>query len=115
MKMHDVAVLLGTALLAGCAASVQPVPTTVATPGMPNPEMALQKSMSDVNAEMAELGLLTPAATTPASTGFISGHCRWKKSAGGNPASRMPWHRISDRRTAQATPRTPPRRKGGCP
>lgn len=56
---------LGAALLAGCAAPVHPVPTTVATPGMPNPEIALQKSMNDVNAEMAELGQLTPAATTP--------------------------------------------------
>ena len=30
--------------------------------------MALQQSMNDVNAEMAELGQLTPAPATPAST-----------------------------------------------
>ena len=68
MKWPFVAVLFGTADLAGCAAPVHPVPTTVATPGMPNPEMALQQSMNDVNAEMAELGQLTPAPATPATT-----------------------------------------------
>jgi len=65
MRWSFVAVV-GTALLAGCAAPVQPVPTTVAAPGMPNPERALQQSMNDVNAEMAELGQLTPASTSPA-------------------------------------------------
>jgi defect-in-organelle-trafficking protein DotD len=64
---------LGAALLAGCAAPVHPVPTTVATPGMPNPETALQKSMNDVNAEMAELGQLTPAATTPVNAPVMPG------------------------------------------
>lgn len=67
MKWSLPAVLLGAAVLAGCAAPVQPVPTTVAVPGMPNPELALQQSMNDVNAEMSELGQLTPAPTTPAS------------------------------------------------
>lgn len=66
MKWGIPAVLLGAAVLAGCAAPVQPVPTTVAVPGMPNPELALQQSMNDVNAEMSELGQLTPAPTTPA-------------------------------------------------
>jgi len=66
MKWSIPAVLLGAAVLAGCAAPVQPVPTTVAVPGMPNPELALQQSMNDVNAEMSELGQLTPAPTTPA-------------------------------------------------
>lgn len=65
MRWSFVAVV-GTALLAGCAAPVQPVPTTAAAPGMPNPERALQQSMNDVNAEMAELGQLTPASTAPA-------------------------------------------------
>jgi len=68
MKWPFVVMLCGTAVLAGCAAPVHPVPTTVATPGMPNPEMALQQSMNDVNAEMAELGQLTPAPATPATT-----------------------------------------------
>ena len=65
MRWSFVAVV-GAALLAGCAAPVQPVPTTVAAPGMPNPERALQQSMNDVNAEMAELGQLTMASTAPA-------------------------------------------------
>jgi defect-in-organelle-trafficking protein DotD len=34
----------------------------VATPGMPNPEIALQQSIQHVDAEMAELGQLTPAS-----------------------------------------------------
>ena len=37
---------------AGCA-TVTPVPTTVDVAGMPNPEMALQKSMQHVDAEMS--------------------------------------------------------------
>lgn len=67
------AALLVAALLAGCAMPVHPVPTTVETPGMPNPEIALQKSMNDVNAEMAELGQLTPAATTPVTVPVMPG------------------------------------------
>ena len=47
-------------LLAGCA-SVH-VPTTVETPGMPNPEQALRQSMQRVDAEMAELGQMNPGA-----------------------------------------------------
>lgn len=65
--------LLGAALLAGCAAPVHPVPTTVETPGMPSPEVALQKSMSDVDSEMAELGELVPAAATPVTTPIMPG------------------------------------------
>ena len=68
MTWRIAAVLFGTAVLTGCGTPVHPVPTTVATPGMPNPEMALQQSMNDVNAEMAELGQLTPAPATPVST-----------------------------------------------
>jgi defect-in-organelle-trafficking protein DotD len=67
MTWRIAAVLFGTAVLAGCGTPVHPVPTTVATPGMPNPEMALRQSMNDVNAEMAELGQLTPAPATPVS------------------------------------------------
>jgi len=53
--------LLAAGLLqAGCA-SLFPVPTTVATPGMPNPEEALRQSIRHVDAEMAELGELSPA------------------------------------------------------
>lgn len=70
MKRGLVALLLGSALLAGCAAPLHPVPTTVASAGMPNPETALQKSMTDVDSEMAELGQMDPntVAATPAPT-----------------------------------------------
>jgi len=54
--------LVACALLPGCA-TVTPVPTTVAMPGMPNPELALQQSIHHVDAEMAELGQLTPSMT----------------------------------------------------
>jgi defect-in-organelle-trafficking protein DotD len=53
---------LGLALLGGCA-STFPVPTTVATPGMPNPELALRQSIQHVDAEMAELGQMAPAVS----------------------------------------------------
>ena len=67
MKYGHLGLLLGTAMLAGCAAPVHPVPTTVEAAGMPNPELALQKSITDVDAEMAELGEMNPtAAAAPA-------------------------------------------------
>jgi len=47
-------------LLAGCARTI-PVPTTVATPGMPSPEEALRQSMQHVDAEMTELGRFSPS------------------------------------------------------
>lgn len=55
------------ALLAGCA-GVTPVSPDVATTGMPNTELALQKSMNDVHAAMAELNgvSVAPAAAQPA-------------------------------------------------
>ena len=55
-----VAPALICALLAAGCAGVNPVPTTVAVSGMPNPEEALQQSMQHVDAEMAELGRLSP-------------------------------------------------------
>ena len=64
MRLSVPAALLVLGLLAGCA-TVQPVPTTVVTPGMPNPEVALRQSMQHVDAEMAELGQLTPTAAAP--------------------------------------------------
>jgi len=63
MRRPVLAVLLLGGLLTGCA-TVHPVPTTVVTPGMPNPEEALRASMRHVDAEMAELGQLTPSAVT---------------------------------------------------
>jgi defect-in-organelle-trafficking protein DotD len=56
-----VILVLGAAIgLAGCAKTI-PVPTTVVTAGMPNPEEALLQSMRHVDAEMAELGGMQPA------------------------------------------------------
>ena len=60
MRPALIASALAAALLGGCGASVQLVPTTVVTPGMPNPEEALRQSMQHVDAEMAELGQYAP-------------------------------------------------------
>ena len=51
-------VLLSAALLAACSA-VTPVPTDVALPGMPNPEVALRQSMATVSREVSGLGGLS--------------------------------------------------------
>ncbi len=61
-RRFPAAAIAVTALLAGCAL-VTPVPTTVDMPGMPNPEAALQQSIRHVDAEMAQLGQLTPSTT----------------------------------------------------
>lgn len=67
MRMRPVILLLIPVALAACAGPVQPVPTTVATPGMPNPEIALQTTMRDVDSEMAELnGIAPPPPPAPA-------------------------------------------------
>ena len=60
MRMRLVVILAVPVALAACAAPVQPVPTVVSTPGMPNPEIALQTTMRDVNSEMAELNGIVP-------------------------------------------------------
>ena len=57
--------LIAALVLAGCA-RVYPVPTDVAVPGMPNPEVALQQSIGNVAAEMGKLGHLGPAASATA-------------------------------------------------
>jgi defect-in-organelle-trafficking protein DotD len=59
MRLSVAPALISALLAAGCA-GVNPVPTTVAVPGMPNPQEALQQSMQHVDAEMAELGRLSP-------------------------------------------------------
>jgi defect-in-organelle-trafficking protein DotD len=64
MRVPLVPALILFGLVTGCAAPVHPVPTTVVTPGMPNPEEAMLSSMQRVNAEMAELGQLTPTPVT---------------------------------------------------
>ena len=59
--------LVVAALLSGCA-SVTPVPTDVATTGMPNAELALQSSLTNVRTAMGELNgmAVTPAIAQPA-------------------------------------------------
>jgi defect-in-organelle-trafficking protein DotD len=59
-----VSALVMAVVLGGCATPVRPVPTIVVTAGMPNPEEALQQSIQHVDAEMAELGQLTPNRVT---------------------------------------------------
>ena len=66
MRMTRVVVVLIPVALAACAAPVQPVPTTVSTPGMPNPEIALRTTMQNVHNEMAELTGIVPPPPTPA-------------------------------------------------
>ena len=55
MRVPIIAALFAATILSGCA-SITPVPTTVVTAGMPNPEEALRQSMQHVDAEMAQLG-----------------------------------------------------------
>ncbi len=62
--------MTGVILVSGCA-SVTPVPTTVATPGMPNPEEALRQSMQHVDAEMAQLGQMSPATVQVAQQNVV--------------------------------------------
>jgi defect-in-organelle-trafficking protein DotD len=58
--------LVVATLLSGCA-GVTPVPTDVATTGMPNAELALQNSLTEVRAAMGELNgmAMTPAVAQP--------------------------------------------------
>jgi defect-in-organelle-trafficking protein DotD len=60
MRLGVPPVLAAAALLAAGCAGINPVATTVAVPGMPNPEEVLRQSMQHVDAEMAELGRLSP-------------------------------------------------------
>lgn len=71
MRMSQVVVVLMPVALAACAAPVQPVPTTVATPGMPNPEIALQTTIQDVHNEMTELSGIVPPSPPPAATQVV--------------------------------------------
>jgi defect-in-organelle-trafficking protein DotD len=55
MRGPIIAAMCVATLLTSCTGTI-PVPTTVVTAGMPNPEEALRQSMQHVDAEMAELG-----------------------------------------------------------
>jgi defect-in-organelle-trafficking protein DotD len=71
MRLGRVVVLLIPATLAACATPVQPVATLVPTPGMPNPEIALQTTMQSVHSEMAELNGIQLPAPLPAPTPVV--------------------------------------------
>jgi defect in organelle trafficking protein DotD len=49
-------------LLAGCASTN--VPTDVAMTGMPNAELALRRTLDQVNADMTQIGAMQPASYT---------------------------------------------------
>jgi hypothetical protein len=57
--------------LAGCG--VTPVATNVDTPGMPNAEVALQKSMNETSAELARIGAMQPAAAVASKPTVVPG------------------------------------------
>ena len=54
--------LVSAALLAGCASP--DVPTTVDVTGMPSAELALRRSIDQVNVDMARIGAMQPASYT---------------------------------------------------
>jgi len=58
-------------LLAGCG--VTPVAPNVDTPGMPNAEVALQKSMDDTTREMARIGAIEPSAAVVLKPTVVAG------------------------------------------
>ena len=57
--------------LAGCG--VTPVAPNVDTPGMPNAEVALQKSMDDTAREMARIGAIEPSAAVASKPAVVAG------------------------------------------
>src|ERR1700677_2762143 len=58
--------------LAGCS-SVMPIVTNVDTPGMPNAEVALQKSMDETAGELARIGEMRPAAAVASKPTVVPG------------------------------------------
>jgi defect-in-organelle-trafficking protein DotD len=59
MTARIVPALLGFGLLGGCAATN--VPTDVSTTGMPNAELALRRTLDQVNGDMTQIGGMQPA------------------------------------------------------
>lgn len=64
------AIFVGS-MLAGCA-SVE-IPTTVDVTGMPNTELALQKSMTEVDAEMSRIGQWQPRVASVSPPDIVPG------------------------------------------
>ena len=60
----SIAAGLAALSLAGCAATL--IPSNIDMPGMPNAEIALQKSMDDVGREMERIGKMGPEAAASA-------------------------------------------------
>ena len=58
--------------LAGCS-SVTPIATNVDTPGMPNAEVALQKSMDETSTELTRIGAMQPAAAVASKPAVVPG------------------------------------------
>ncbi len=63
---RTISAVLTLGLLAGCASTH--VPTDVASPGMPNAELALRRSLDQVNQDMTAIGAMQPAGYTAAQT-----------------------------------------------
>ncbi|WP_158746703.1 DotD/TraH family lipoprotein [Acidisphaera sp. L21] len=59
MTARIVPALLGFGFLGGCAATN--VPTDVSTTGMPNAELALRRTLDQVNGDMTQIGGMQPA------------------------------------------------------
>jgi defect in organelle trafficking protein DotD len=57
--------------LAGCA--VMPIAPYVDTPGMPNAEVGLQKSLDETAKEMRRIGAIEPGAAAPAKPAVVAG------------------------------------------
>jgi DotD protein len=76
MVRRSRAPLLATSLiacgLASCS-SVTPVATNVDTPGMPNAEVALQKSMDETSTELTRIGAMQPAAAAASKPAVVPG------------------------------------------
>jgi hypothetical protein len=58
--------------LAGCG-SVTPVAPNVDTPGMPNAEVALQKSMDETAGELARIGAMQPTTAVASKPAVVPG------------------------------------------
>jgi defect in organelle trafficking protein DotD len=65
MRAVIVPAVLGLGLLVGCASTN--VPTDVSTTGMPNAELALRRTLDQVNTDMTQIGGMQPTGSAMAS------------------------------------------------